>query len=177
MSLPIQAVQTLVSSLLQGQYAPTGIGTNPPSRLGPDPNRAPTAGEQPFRPGQASLDIMSMLAPYFALLGLGTNGATATGGAPAGVAGAGAPSPAGTPAPGGPTPGPTPAPGGDFLTQILTALLSPANTPSATMNSGGDRSVLGTPLAAPTTPPTAGGGEMGAPGPGSTGDTGFEILR
>jgi hypothetical protein len=138
MSLPIQTIGTLIQQLLSGQYAPTGIGTNPPARLGPDPNRVPTSVLPGFQQGQANLDIMSLLAPYFGLLSSsGTN-----------------------PAAGGP---PATAPGGDLLTQILTSLLSPAAPSNPVYSPAGPAS---SPTPSPTSG-TAGSGEGGSGGGGS----------
>lgn len=64
-------IRTLISQILGGTSAPTGIGSSRPASLGPNPVRSPEIGAGGIA-DQSNLNlqsIYSLLAPYLALLG------------------------------------------------------------------------------------------------------------
>lgn len=127
-------IARVISQLLGGQYSPTGIGTNPPAQLGPQPGYNAQSQGDIFNPQSAGgmQRAFGALAPYLSLIGSGSpQGSGALGGG-GGVA---QQAPTGT---GQGTPVQTPVGGGsDLLAKIITALVSPASAPGAATGTSG----------------------------------------
>lgn len=69
---------SILQALMSGQYSPTGIGTNPPGQLGPDPGRAISPAQSTFQGSANPQDqlgqILSALSPYLGFLAQGLQG-------------------------------------------------------------------------------------------------------
>ena len=122
-------IGSLLQSILGGNAANTGIGTNPPSRTGPNPQRVATSIPGTAGSANSMASFWAALAPYLSLL----TGSNAPGTSTSSTT---TPAAAGT--------GTAAGSGNTLLQSLLAALMTPPSTSSPAAGIGGGGSTGGT---------------------------------